>query len=75
MTILGGAVTGGLRALRDGAQRVGVTAPGDVEQQAHRPEQADEAGGARRDEGQRDARQRREAEDGVDVQQGLAQDE
>src|SRR4051794_28770699 len=74
MTILGGSVTLVPRSW-DGVERVRVAAGGDVEQQPHRPEHDDERGGTAGDERQRDAGERREAEDGVDVEQGLAQDQ
>ena len=50
-------------------------AAGDVQQQAHRAQQDDQRRRARRDERQRHAGERRESEDGVDVEQRLAQDQ
>src|SRR3954471_24841684 len=74
MTILGGALTFGLRS-RDGVERMGVAARRDVQQQPHRAQEDDQGRRAARDERQRHAGQRRETEHGVDVEQGLAQDQ
>src|SRR5688572_261142 len=77
ITILGGPAPGVLVTARtpgDGA-RVRRAPAGDVEQQAHRAQQHDQRGRARGDERQRNPRQRGEAEHGVDVEQGLAQDQ
>ena len=59
------------------ADRAQVRRPaaGDVQQQPHRAQQHDQRRRAGGDERQRHAGQRREAEDGEDVQQRLAQDQ
>src|SRR6185503_18610156 len=69
ITILG-AVTAALHSAQ-----VRRSAAGDVEQQPHRAQQHDQRRRAGRDERQRHAGERRETENGVDVEQRLAQDQ
>src|SRR4051794_10647108 len=74
ITIRGGSLTGVLRAICDGYEVRGA-AGGHVQQQPHRAEQHDQRRRAGGDERKRHAGQWREAEHGVDVEQGLAKDQ
>src|SRR4051794_30222366 len=74
ITIRGGSLTRVLRPLGNRAEMRGA-AGRDVQQQPHAGEQHDQRRGAGRDERQRHAGEWREAEHGIDVEQGLAQDQ